>query len=50
MNFHLTLEKNNEFGQRAKILENCENAHEIRKNNRFMFGRGSKNTDTDNLF
>ena len=41
MNFPLSLEKKiNKFGQKAKIFEKNENAHEIRKkNNRFMSGR-----------
>ena len=41
MNFQLSLEKKiNKFGQKAKILEKNENAHEIRKKKgRFMSGR-----------
>ena len=31
MNFQLSLEKINKFGQKAKILQKNENAHEIRK-------------------
>ena len=31
MNFQLLMEKINEFGQKAKILEKSENAHEIQK-------------------
>ena len=41
MNIQLSLEKKiDKFGQKAKILQKNENAHEIRKkNNRFMSGR-----------
>ena len=31
MNFQFSLEKINKFGQKAKILQKNENAHEIRK-------------------
>ena len=42
MNIQLSLEKKiNKFGQKAKILQKNENAHEIRrKRPRFKSGRG----------
>ena len=39
MNFQVSQEKINKFGQKAKVLGKSENAHEIRKKSRFMSGR-----------